>query len=225
MTVDENSMEINTAISSDSKTTEYSFLWQNFSEIQENQIIFGDVFQTNNFFNQLYGYAALQISYPTTYNFKSATPPPYKTDNSAKTIEYARTQDFLNNQVNIILTNTQPVENNNQNNWQQYIIVASIIIAATIISTALFTFKRRKNKIKTQILTPNHILQTEEDKILKLLRSSGGNLRQSIIVYQTRFSKAKTSQLLKNLENNGKITRYKEGRDKIVTLNETEKGK
>ena len=39
MTVDENSLNINLTISSQSKTTEYSFLWQNFSVIQGKEIL------------------------------------------------------------------------------------------------------------------------------------------------------------------------------------------
>ena len=49
-------------------------------------------------------------------------------------------------------------------------------------------------------------------------------MRQSAIVEQTKFSKAKTSQLLTSLEKRGNITRYKKGRDKIVNLKRTGKG-
>jgi uncharacterized membrane protein len=82
---------------------------------------------------------------------------------------------------------------------------------------------KRRNASKpasTVTLTSSAELETEEGKILKLLKSSGGSMRQSDIVEQCRFSKAKTSQLLAALEKNGDITRYKNGRDKIVNLTE-----
>ena len=224
MAVDETSMQINTTVSSESKTTEYSFLWHNFSIILGNQIIFGDVFQVNNFFSQLYGDAAMQISYPTTCNVESVIPVPNQRDDSAKTLEWARTQDLVNSKTNIILTNTSANENNNQNNWEQYAIVGLIALAGTIVFfIGFFKFKQRKNIVKTTILTETSAIETEEDKILRILKSSGGRLRQSVIVEQCRFSKAKTSQLLTILENKGNITRYKNGRDKIVTLKETGK--
>ena len=224
MAVDETSMQINTTVSSESKTTEYSFLWHNFSIILGNQIIFGDVFQVNNFFSQLYGDAAMQISYPTTCNVESVIPVPNQRDDSAKTLEWARTQDLVNSKTNIILTNTSANENNNQNNWEQYAIVGLIALAGTVVFfIGFFKFKQRKNIVKTSILTETSAMETEEDKILKILKSSGGRLRQSVIVEQCRFSKAKTSQLLTILENKGNITRYKNGRDKIVTLKETGK--
>jgi uncharacterized membrane protein len=68
------------------------------------------------------------------------------------------------------------------------------------------------------------LIESDEEKIIKIIRSSGGKVRQSTITEQCRFSKAKTSQLLAALEQKGIITRYKKGRDKIVTLNERVKG-
>ena len=83
-------------------------------------------------------------------------------------------------------------------------------------------FKRRKTSQSKSMVIPAEPaeVETEEGKILKLLKLSGGSMRQSAIVDQSRFSKAKTSQLLTVLEKKGTITRYKKGRDKIVNLTE-----
>jgi uncharacterized membrane protein len=222
MTVDENSLQINTTVSSQSKTTEYSFLWQNFSVIQGNEIVFGDVFQVNGFFTQLYGDDALQTSYPSTFSVKSVTPTPYQRDDSDKTLDWARTQDLVNGKTEIVLTSASL--NNNFN--QLYIIIVAILaVGAALSFLGYYMFKRRKALLKTAMVAPAEgaELETEEGKILKLLKSSGGSMRQSSIVEQCRFSKAKTSQLLSVLEKKGNITRYKKGRDKIVNL--TERGK
>ena len=80
-------------------------------------------------------------------------------------------------------------------------------------------FKKRKRNATSDVPAEFPIM-SEEDKILKLLRSFGGSMRQSEITNKSRFSKAKTSQLLAVLEKKGSITRYKSGRDKIVTLKE-----
>ena len=226
MSVDENSLQINTTISSESKTTEYSFLWLNFSVVQGNQIVFGDVFQVNDFFSLFYGDAALQISYPSTFSVKSVTPTPYQRDDSAKTLYWARTQDLVTAKTNIVLTSASLNNNSNQNEWQLYIIIAIVAVGATLSFAGLYVFKRRNASPPTTAVVPaeSAALETEEGKILKLLKSSGGSMRQSAIVEQCRFSKAKTSQLLTILEKNGSITRYKKGRDKIVNLTERVKG-
>ena len=218
MTIDENSLQINTTVSSQSKTTEYSFLWQNFSVIKGNEILFGDVLHVNGFFTQLYGDDALQISYPSTFSVKSVTPTPYQRDDLDKTLNWARTQDLVNGKTEVILTSTSLNENFNQ----LYIIIVAVAVVGAAISLAgFYMFKRKASSTTTTDASSESAeLETEEGKILKLLKSSGANMRQSSIVEQCRFSKAKTSQLLAVLEKNGKIIRYKKGRDKIVNLSE-----
>jgi len=67
--------------------------------------------------------------------------------------------------------------------------------------------------------------ESEEDKVLRFLRSNAGGVYQTAITEQCRFSKAKTSQLLSALERDGKVRRVKKGRDKIVNIIEQPKAK
>lgn len=224
MAVDENSLQINTTISSESKTTEYSFEWQNFSIVQGSTISFGDVFQVNNFFGQLYGDAALQLSYPSDFSVKSVSPTPYERQDAAYSLKWSRTQDLVANKVSIVLTSNSQNGSSPSNDWQQYAII--IVVLAVVITLTLlgfYMFKRRKIN-STSVILAESPLMSEEEKVMKLLKSSGGSMRQSKIKDQCMFSKAKTSQLLTALEKSGSITRYKNGRDKIVTLKERVKG-
>ena len=223
MSIDQNSLQINTTISSESKTTEYTFVWLNFSVVQDGKISFGDVFQVTNFFGQLYGDAALQLTYPSDFSVKSVTPAPYERQDSADILKWSRTQDLVTNKVNVVLTSNNQDGNSPSNSWQLYVVVAVFAVGVILSVLGFYMFKRRKNNAASG--TPaESSLMSEEDKVLKLLKSSGGSMRQSEITAQTRFSKAKTSQLLAALEKRGSITRYKNGRDKIVTLKERVKG-
>ena len=220
MTVDENSLQINTTVYSESKTTEYTFTWQNFSIIQGSKLSFGDVFQVNNFFDQLYGDAALQLSYPTDYSVKSVSPIPYERQDSADTLKWSRTQNLVTNSVSVVLISNSQEGNVSINFLQQYgAVFATSVIGVSLFLLGFYAFKHRKTNATSTILSDKSPLLSEEDKIMKLLKSSGGSMRQSKITEQCRFSKAKTSQLLAVLEKKGSITRYKNGRDKIVTLN------
>jgi uncharacterized membrane protein len=217
MSVDQNSLQIDTVISGKSKTIQYSFTWQNFSFIQANDILFGDVFGANNFFSNFFGDASLQFTYPSTFIIKSVTPQPYEQDDSTKTLRWSRTQDLVNQETKIILSN-------NSNESQQYGIIAAISAGSvSLFLIGFYMFKRRNKKksstspIKSQ---DSFLVESETDKVLKILKTSGGRMLQSEITEQTRFSKAKTSQLLATLEKYGEITRYKKGRNKIVTLKE-----
>jgi len=220
MAVDDNTLQINTTVSSESKTTEYSFVWQNFSIVQGNTLSFGDVFQVNNFFNQLYGDAALQLTYPSDFSVKSVSPAPYERQDSEDMFKWSRTQDLVANKVSVVLASNNQEGNGPINDWQQFgVIIAVLAVGISLSLFGYYKFKQRNNNstLATLIESP---LVSEEDKVLKLLKSSGGKMRQSAITEQCRFSKAKTSQLLAALEKSGNITRYKSGRDKIVTLKE-----
>jgi len=221
MEVDANAFQINTTISSESKITEYSFVWRNFSIIQGKELTFGDVFKVKDFFSQLFGDAALQLTYPPDYTVKSVYPPPYERQETTYTLKWARTQDLGVN-TSIVLTLQQ-----NQSIGAalgQYGLAAILVLAVgvTVSAFGVYAVKKRRGKSKTaqEQLEPLSAFETEEDKIVKLLKASGGAMRQSEIAERCNFSKAKTSQLLTALEGSGKLTRYKKGRDKIVTLNE-----
>ena len=228
MAVDENSLQINTTISSGSKTTEYLFVWQDFSVNSNDELVFGDVFGVNGFFTQLYGEASLQISYPSTFTVKSVVPEPNVRDESACTLRWYRTQELVNGKVSVVLADKH-IENTQSGIPQQYAIIGAVsAIGAAACLTGLYAIKRR-HKPTTKINTTGALasamqVESEEDKILNILRASGSTMRQSDITEQCRFSKAKTSQLLAALENRGVITRYKKGRDKIVTLMDRVKG-
>jgi uncharacterized membrane protein len=220
MTVDENSLQINTTISLESKTTEYSFIWLNFSIVQGNELSFGDVFQVDNFFDRLYGEAALKLIYESNFNIKSVSPPPYERQDSVDTLKWSRTHDLVVNPVTVILTTNGQNANATNNGWQQNaIIIVVITVGTTLLLFVFYTFRRRKNNSVLNNSVTSSIVN-DEDKIMKIIKSSGGSVRQSKITEQSGFSKAKISQLLAALEKSGAITRYKNGRDKIVTLKE-----
>jgi uncharacterized membrane protein len=115
-------------------------------------------------------------------------------------------------------------QEDNEVGWSQsalIVAVSAIAIAASLIG--FYMFRRNKQKTKKGIAAPlaaTTLIESDEDKILKIIRNAGGILNQTAIAEQCRFSKAKTSQLLATLEQKGVIKRFKKGRDKIVTLTE-----
>ena len=108
------------------------------------------------------------------------------------------------------------------------LIIGLIVAMAFTVALAGFYLTRRRKKQKgtmEQAKKPElPLIESEAQKIVKILQSSGGSNYQSAITDQTKFSKAKVSLLLSELEKKGVVTRYKKGRDKIVTLVEKGKG-
>jgi uncharacterized membrane protein len=226
MAVDEKSLQINTTIASQSQTTEYSFVWLNFSSVGGREFSLGDVFGVSDFFGRLYGDAALELGYPADFVVQSVSPPPYERVDLAQTLRWSRTQDLTSNTVSITLTSNTSNETNNAGLGSYGLVILAAVSAVALIALGFYVFKRRgkNNKQTTQDPPKTTVTDTEEDKVTKILKSHGGTMRQSQVTEETRFSKAKTSQLLTTLEKSGNITRYKKGRDKIVTLNERVKG-
>ncbi len=236
MSLDPNSLSLSTNISTNqSKTVEYLFTWQNFSITQNGQITFGDVFLVNGFFNQLYGDGGLKIRYPATYAVKSVSPVPDEKDYSNQTLEWLGTQFFVNEKPSIALAissvtpSPSPDQATNRNDWQPYALISLVSALAVAVSLAGFYVARRRKRKNNELteaikLADMPAIESEEQKIVKIIQFNGGSAFQSSITGQSKFSKAKTSQLLTALERKGVVRRYKKGRDKIVTLAERGKG-
>ena len=226
MGVDNSSLQMSTFFTStNSKTTEYTFTWLNFSIIENGRLVAGDVFGVAGFFDKLYGDGELEINYPANYTLESVTPTPDQKDTSTQTLEWLGTQFFVTEKPSIVLKAPEAPANSGQQS--SYILLASVsavaVIAAVIASWFFFVSRRNKGKGAPVMATLN-LPETEEEKVLRVLRSNGGSAYQSAITEQCRFSKAKTSQLLTALERKGVVRRYKKGRDKIVNIVEQVKG-
>jgi uncharacterized membrane protein len=227
MAIEPESIQMETVISweTQAKTTEYRFKWLNFSITENEKLAFGDVFQVPSFFSQLYGDGALQITYPSNYTVISVSPTPDNQDYDLQTLEWYRTQDFMNGKPSIILN--LKVQDGNEVGWPQNTLIAvvsAIAVAASLVGVGFYMVRRNKQKTKdgstAATFAGTTLIESDEEKIIKTIRNSGGVLNQTAIAEQCRFSKAKTSQLLATLEQKGVIKRFKKGRDKIVTLAE-----
>jgi len=226
MSVDLTSLKMKTEIcwEASSKTIEYSFCWQNFSLTEEGQISFGDVF-SDGFFSLLYGDGELYVIYPAEYDLKSISLPPNERDDSTQTLHWYRSQDFLFREPSVMLASRAAGSNENST-----LLMGAILglAALSVTATVLFIFKqRRKGKEKLSGLDEFYSWQkveSDQEKILQLLRSSGGRLKQSAVCDKLRFSRAKTSQLLAKMEKNSLVMRRKKGKNKIVFLIENRGG-
>ena len=136
---------------------------------------------------------------------------------------WARTQDLVNTQTSIILTSTNQIGGGTS--WEYPVLAGAVLAVIILFVLVFYFFKIRRATGKPNLGAPAGLVgfESEEDKVLKLLRSFGDSMKQSDIVEQSKFSKAKASQLLSALEARGVITRYKSGRDKIVNLVERQK--
>jgi uncharacterized membrane protein len=206
----------------------YKFQWENFSKIEGEQIIIGDVFQVSNFFSQyLYGDGAVYMSYPAEYVVVGPVQPEPSTQNdSIQLLSWLGTADF-NGSTRIVLEEKSATTGLSGSLEEDVVLI--MILAAIAAGSVGFYMSRNNRKKKMRAPETPELrslpgMESDQEKAVKLIKSSGGSLRQSTITDQLGFSKAKTSQLLAVLEHKGVIRRYKRGRDKIVVLVKESKG-
>lgn len=223
MAVDDSSLGISTTLSPESKITEYTFAWLNCSTNQDNELVFGDVLKTGNFFGQLFGDASIQLTYPQELMPQSVYPPPYERQDSLYVMKWARTQDLSGGNVKIVLAQSGQSSGGDEAAQSSFIGLAVAGVAVPVGVVGFFVFRKRQNsKQATMEVAVPSAIESDDDKILKLLKTSGGSMRQTEITERLGYSKAKTSQLLTALETSGVLARYKKGRDKIVTFRKGE---
>ena len=217
-------METTISWETQSKTTQFSFKWLNFSVPEGEGLLVADVFSVPSFFGWLYGDGRLLITYPVGYSLLEVSPSPDKTDIDTRKMEWFRTQDFLNGSPSVLVGAD---DSSSGSGWVSYLVLGLVLASAVIASLAwFFFFRRRRLETVHAAEAPAGITlsESDEDRVIKFLRSSGGSVHQSSVNEQFGFSKAKTSQLLSSLERKGVVARYKSGRDKIVTLTERSTG-
>jgi uncharacterized membrane protein len=105
-------------------------------------------------------------------------------------------------------------------------VLGSVALGAVTISFLILKqrIKRKEKLLKSDEFSSRQEIENDQEKILQLLRSSGGNLKQSEVCQKLRFSRAKTSLLLAEMEKNSLVRRRKKGRNKIVFLMEIKEG-
>lgn len=91
------------------------------------------------------------------------------------------------------------------------------IVLLGLVCLRLYLINRRYVTQYMQI-PPSVEFEDDEQRVIKLLRKAGGTMLQSAITKQCGFSKSKTSEILKRMEEKKLVRRRRKGREKIVEL-------
>jgi uncharacterized membrane protein len=217
---------MNVNVSGSYKVVEYRCQWGNFSKAVGSEIEIGDVFDVQNFFAYLYGDGTVIFRYPQNYTIAGVSPSPNEQDSSKQMLEWYGIDEFKTGEPNIILQARSTTSGFFDAVSRDLIIV---LILVALVGGGAFSFyyfrlvKRRKKEYpepgKPEAQKQLRI-EDDEEKVINLLRAAGGTLYQSTITEECRFSRAKTSKLLKIMEDKGRIKREDKGRERVVTLSE-----
>ncbi len=199
----------------------YSFTWTDFAKLDSNKNLnIGDVFVGGLY---LSNDNTLIIQFPQGYTAEQVTPRP---DTVRDGMIWYGLRSFNAGEPNIILLRPSI-------SWTMYALAVIILVAG-----AAIIFKIRRNKVQITatpsaegIETTGETLHEEsadmanlsnmmdlEDRIVALLKESGGSLYQSDIVKKLDLPKSTVSSALNGLHTNNTIQKIKKGRENLIRL-------
>ncbi len=191
----------------------YQFVWTGFGAAAENTISVGDVF-----FGGLYlpKEATLIIRIPDGFSVTAADPQP---DQDRGELVWYGLRSFSSGQPRVIMTSA----------GLPLAVMAGVFGVLIIAATAIVLFVRRKRRKTGDEDTGGAVpepmaavseaeLLNVEQRILQLIRDSGGEMFQSEIVQRLGIPKSTVSSALNALHERGVIIKIRKGRENLIRL-------
>jgi uncharacterized membrane protein len=184
----------------------FSFTWTNFATLAPFNI--GDVFAGGLYLSKD---NTLIIQYPSGFTVEEVTPSP---DQNRDELIWYGLRSFGAGEPRIILSKTAFA-------WGTDPIIVAVI--AVIIAAGSYLIGRRKEeKTDPQPVQNMEITEIEmmglEERIIKILKDSGGELYQSEIGRQLDLPKSSVSFALNQLHDKKLIMKVKKGRENLIRL-------
>jgi|Deesub1362A_J573_1020465.scaffolds.fasta_scaffold02895_8 DNA-binding transcriptional ArsR family regulator len=200
---------------------EYEFFWMGFASINDGEIHIGDVFEIGLV---LLEKDELDIFYPKGYKIVEVNPDPDDIVENDRLLIWIGPKKFAVKTPAIKMVRET---NSFFSNLQTYSLLIGLLVLGASILVVFYRF-RISNKGKENfkhVPSATFEIESNVDKIVKILQESGGYSRQSILAEKLGLSKSKVSETLSDMERKGLIRRQKKGREKIVILLKKENGK
>jgi len=176
----------------------FSFECSGFAEVKDGDILVGDIFLGGS---HLHENDTLTIRYLDGYRVDSISPEP--DTSSTNEVVWHGIRDFSSGEPGIILRTES-----------SYVWIWAVAAILVIIGAFFGLARKRRPSQPEGAVTA----EDSEDKIVQLLESAGGSMLQSEIVRLTGFSKSKTSTVLSEMKEEGKIQQVKRGRENLIRL-------
>lgn len=176
------------------------FLWKGFGLKDKDIIQIGDSFSEGSHLKEG---EVLVIEYPKEYSIVSLNPEP--NERRENSIFWYGPKILLNNEPKIVLEKKSLLGSLN-------IFLFGFIGILVIVIVLTFYFVMNKKKKNTPILL------SDQEKVISILRSSGGKCFQNDIVSQSGMSKSKISQIISEMEKNELIVKQKYGKNNLIIL-------
>jgi uncharacterized membrane protein len=187
----------------------YSFTWEQFARTSGSKIHVGDAI-AGMFLDES---TRLQIRYPGEYSVHGVQPPP--TTQRDASVSWRGPIDFDTDEPTLILA---PESAANETSSIGMPLMIGLVVVLLIIGGAGVLLRKRQSD--PVLVEEERELLSNEEQVINVLESHGGRMKQQELVQELGWTDAKTSQVVGNLRDEGKLEGFRLGRENILKLPE-----
>ncbi len=225
----------------------YQFTWTNFAMVRGDILEVGDAFVDGLVLNSE---DSVQIILPPNYKVLSVSPAydDFNDKYRPEVIWYGNSANSTDQGARLFSSGEPSItiqqESGSLFSFGWWMIIPVVILSALIGFGAAYLLYRKKESpyvppeaviespepeveqpAKPQQQAGGERYMSDEEKIIKYLEESGGQMFQSDLVKKTDFSKSKLSMVLSELKEKGKIIKIKKGKENLIRLSTDEESK
>lgn len=217
----------------------YTFTWTNFAQVTDDQVTAGDALA--GFF--LDAETTLQFTWPEEYQVASVTPDPTSTRETA--VSWRGPLDFASGEPSLLIepapavttttidttTTTPTTETTTTTSEESTSIWLWLLggIGLLAILAGVWWYWREESGTgggtqdgDGQGAETSAALMSNEERVEEYLSNQGGRAKQQEIVEGLGWTEAKTSQVLSEMQDSGRIEKFRIGRENVVKLPDTD---
>lgn len=198
---------------------EYRFRWEGFASRGADTLRVGDVFEGGYY---LTPNDTLRLEPPAGYSVTEVAPAPAATDDEG--IEWVGELDFEDTRPHVVLTATEqagvdgsPDESPTQTTTEEDLagglggwLLPLIGLVILVVGAVGYYLRSRGGQPTGQSVT------TDPEAVEELLDAEGGRVKQAAIAEELGWTPSKTSRVLSQMEEAGRIERIRIGRENLV---------
>ncbi|MFT4948854.1 MAG: putative membrane protein [Natronomonas sp.] len=220
----------------------YSFTWEGFAASQDDAVRVGDAFEGGLLFTEN---DTLAIEAPPGYTVTNTDPAP--TNRADDTVTWVGRVDFDDERPRVEFTPadaasgtaTTPTatdggsgpggagaaETGGEPSVGNEVVLALATVSVGLAAAfGLLVWRRTRSDETTPAAdtggsdVESAVLLSDEERLLQLLESAGGRMRQSAVADRLDWSASKTSRTVSSLAEDGEVEKLRIGRENVVTL-------
>lgn len=214
----------------------YSFEWTGFAAVDGDSIAAGDAL--GGLF--LDGQTTLVVSWPADYGLADARPDPDDDVGDERSVGWAGPVEFGADEPRVVVERDagSPLADLPS----EGLLAAVLLALASVGAAVLWSRRRGVADVPAGATGANDVtggptpdddagddpdeppeeLLSNEEKVLKLVRERGGRVKQQEIVEELDWTDAKTSQVVRDLRDEGDLEGFRLGRENVLRLPEAE---